>query len=77
MVLHWPQTNYLYFGSSNGRLYQINFGFAPGHPDFAKFVTLGDGTGLVGAPTLDIGVNPRLLVVGSEAGIVYGVEVPF
>jgi len=31
----------------------------------------------VGAPSLDIGVTPRLLVVGSEAGVVYGVEVPF
>ncbi len=49
---------------------------APGLPPSHKEVILGDGTGQVGAPSLDIGVNPRLLVVGSESGVLYGVEVP-
>ena len=40
-----------------------------------KVQVLGDGLGQVGAPSLDIGVTPRLLVVGSEPGVVYGVEV--
>jgi len=45
---------------------------------------LGDGTGQIGAPTLDIGVEPpdvtagkKFLIVGSESGVLYGVEVPF
>ena len=46
-------------------------------------LVLGDGVGQIGAPTLDIGVVPpdvsagkKLLVVGSESGVLYGVEVP-
>ena len=49
-----------------------------------KVLVLGDGLGQIGAPTLDIGVDPpdvtagkKLLVVGSESGVLYGVEVPF
>jgi hypothetical protein len=38
---------------------------------------LGDGLGQIGAPSLDIGVTPQLLIVGSEPGVLYGVEVPF
>jgi hypothetical protein len=42
---------------------------------------LGDGAGQVGAPSLDIGIDlgggKRLLVVGTETGVVYGVAVPF
>ena len=47
-------------------------------------LVLGDGLGQLGAPSLDIGVEPpdvsagkKLLVVGSESGVLYGVEVPF
>ena len=77
LVLFWREQRYLYVGGSNGRLWQLNLAFSPGHPSFAKSVTLGDGRGQIGAPTLDIGVSPRLLVVGSESGVLYGVEVPF
>ncbi|HYN05329.1 MAG TPA: hypothetical protein VE359_22980, partial [Vicinamibacteria bacterium] len=73
----WPQTNYVYVGGGNGKLWQLDFTYPTAHPSFAKSLTLGDGTGQIGAPTLDIGVNPKLLVVGSESGVLYGVEVPF
>ena len=84
-ILHWPQTNYVYVGGRNGRLYQLNFTdatetVAPTHVE----LILGDGQGQIGAPTMDIGVAPpnvsagkSLLIVGSESGVLYGVEVPF
>jgi outer membrane protein assembly factor BamB len=77
VVLYWPQTSYVYVGGGDGKLWQLDFTYATAHPSFAKSVTLGDGTGKVGTPSLDIGVSPKLLVVGSESGVVYGVEVPF
>jgi hypothetical protein len=77
IVLYWPQTNYVYVGGGNGTLWELNLAYLPADAEFAKSRTLGDGTGQIGAPTLDIGVTPRLLVVGSESGVLYGVEVPF
>ena len=49
-----------------------------------NFVVLGDGVGRLGAPSLDIGLAPpdvsapgnSLLLVGSESGALYAVEVP-
>jgi len=76
IVLYWPQTSYVYVGGGNGQLWQLDSTYMPGEAGFAKSWTLGDGTGQIGAPTLDIGVNPKLLVVGSESGVLYGVEVP-
>ena len=76
-VLYWPQTNYVYVGGANGKLWQLDFTYPATDPSFAKSRILGDGTGQIGAPTLDIGVSPRLLIVGSESGVLYGVEVPF
>ena len=81
-VLFWPQTSYVYVGGSNGTLYQLDFAAAtPSTPPVATPLVLGDGTGQVGAPSLDIGIDlgggKRLLVVGTEAGAVYGVAVPF
>jgi hypothetical protein len=78
VVLLRPQTDYLYVGSANGELYELSFGgvtypVTPPH----KLQVLGGGLGQVGAPSLDIGVTPRLLIVGSEPGVVYGLEVPF
>jgi outer membrane protein assembly factor BamB len=82
VVLYWPQTNYVYVGSRNGNLYELDFTSAG--PPTHKSVVLGDGLAQVGAPSLDIGVGPpdvtpgkKLLVVGSESGTLYGVEVPF
>jgi outer membrane protein assembly factor BamB len=77
VVLYWPGTSYVYVGGTNGRLWQLDLTYLPGHPSFAKSITLGDGVGQIGAPSLDIGVEPRMLIVGSEAGVLYGVEVPF
>jgi hypothetical protein len=78
VVLYWPQTNYVYVGGGNGTLYELDFtGAGPGLPPTHKALILGDGAGQIGAPTLDIGVSPHMLVVGSESGVLYGVEVPF
>ncbi|HUL76574.1 MAG TPA: hypothetical protein VL691_04855, partial [Vicinamibacteria bacterium] len=83
IVLYAPGTSNVYFGGSNGRLYQLDFSYDSASPEFAKWVTLGDGTGRIGAPSLDIGLLPpavaagkQLLLVGSESGVLYGVEVP-
>ncbi len=78
IVLHRPQTDYLYVGSANGELYELNFNGItfPASPP-SKLQVLGGGLGQIGAPSLDIGVTPRLLIVGSEPGVLYGVEVPF
>jgi outer membrane protein assembly factor BamB len=87
LVLYWPQTDYLYVGAGDGRLYQLEFsGPAPSDPctpPSCEVVVLGDGSDRIGAPSLDIGVVPpdvpfgkKLLHVGSEAGVLYAVEVP-
>ena len=84
MILYWPQTNYVYVGSKDGKLYQLDFTCRPvAPPTFKPPLVLGDGLGQIGAPSLDIGVVPpdvsagkKLLVVGSESGVLYGVEVP-
>ena len=92
IVLHWPQTDYLYVGGKDGKLYQLDF--SGGQPtdsctDYTTVSTcmsiqLGDGQDHLGAPTLDIGVEPpdvspgkKMLLVGSEAGVLFAVEVPF
>jgi len=77
LVLFWREQRYLYVGGSSGTLWQLNLAFSPGHLSFAKPLTLGNGKGRIGAPSLDTGVSPRLLIVGSESGVLYGVEVPF
>lgn len=74
IVLYRPQTSFVYVGSANGELYELDFsGGSPTH----KLRVLGGGFGQVGAPSLDIGVAPALLVVGSEPGVLYGLDVPF
>jgi hypothetical protein len=77
LVLFWREQRHLYVGGSNGTLWQLDLAYAPGHPSFATPLTLGDGKGQIGAPSIDIGVTPRLLVVGSESGVLDGGEVPF
>ena len=83
LVLYWRQSQYVYVGGADGKLWQLDFSLdTPSAPPSATPLVLGDGTGQIGAPTLDIGVPPpaatakKLLVVGSEAGVLYGVEVP-
>jgi outer membrane protein assembly factor BamB len=65
----WP---YVYVGSSNGRLYELDA--SDGHSVDA--IQLGDPAdpAAVGAPTVD--GRDGLLYVPSEAGIVYAVELP-
>jgi hypothetical protein len=41
-----------------------------------KSVVLGDGTSVVGAPSLDRGLLPNLVHVGTEAGVFYAVAAP-
>jgi hypothetical protein len=77
IVLFWREQRYVYVGGSDGQLWQLNLALAPGDLGFAKAQLLGDGKGQVGAPSLDTGVSPRFLVVGSESGVLYGVQVPF
>jgi outer membrane protein assembly factor BamB len=80
IVLFRPGTTFVYVGAPNGVVYQLDFSQLPTtNPQFAKPMVLGGGAGAgqVGAPTLDIGVSPPLLIVGSEAGVLYAVEVPF
>ena len=84
-ILYWPGTDYVYVGGPNGRLYQLDFSLAnTGTPPTFQERILGDGKGQIGTPTLDVGITTpyvsagkKLLVVGSESGVVYGVEVPF
>jgi hypothetical protein len=79
IVLFRPGTTFVYVGAPNGVVYQLDFSLPTAHAQFAKPLVLGGGAGAgqIGAPTLDIGVSPPLLVVGSEGGVLYGVEVPF
>jgi hypothetical protein len=84
IVLFWRDRRYVYVGGSNGTLWQLDLNYLPGDPSFATPLILGDGKGQVGAPSLDTGVDfplvsagKKLLIVGSESGVLYGVEVPF
>jgi outer membrane protein assembly factor BamB len=78
VILFWPLTNLVYVGSASGKLYELDFTSAnTSTPPTFKLQVLGGGLGQVGAPSLDIGVSPKLLLVGSEPGVLYGVQVPF
>ncbi|HPC83179.1 MAG TPA: S8 family serine peptidase [Thermoanaerobaculaceae bacterium] len=62
--------SYIWVGSSDGRLYQIPVtGAAP------TSRVLGDGSGAVGAPAYEY--RNGMIHVGTDAGVVYGVKVPF
>ncbi len=80
IVLQWPGTDFLFVGSDGGKLYQLEISggrpSTPCTPPSCKVIVLGGGSGQIGAPSLDIGAVPPVLHVGSEAGVVYAVEVP-
>jgi FG-GAP-like repeat/PQQ-like domain len=82
LVLYWPETNFVYVGGPGGTLYELDFTSADSaNPPAVKEVVLGDGSDQVGAPSLDrmppgAPGGQGLLVVGSESGVLYGVEVP-
>jgi hypothetical protein len=83
VLLQWPGTNLLYVGSQGGQLYELDFTDATlTTPPAVASVVLGDGLDHIGAPSLDIGVEPpdvgvgkKLLIVGSESGVLYAIEV--
>jgi hypothetical protein len=71
VALNMPGSGFVYVGGSDGKLYQID---VSGASAVLKSVTLGDGSALVGGPSLDRGFN--LVHVGTAAGIFYAVQVP-
>jgi uncharacterized repeat protein (TIGR01451 family) len=62
-------TNYLYFGSTDGHLHQVDV-TTGAHVS----VQLGDGAATVGTPAVDSPNN--LVYVGTEPGVVHAVELP-
>ena len=64
---------YLLVGAGDGRLYQLDLSVDPTDPTVTS-VGLGDGTAAIGSPSFD--VTTGLVHVGSEAGVLYAVEVP-
>ncbi len=60
----------IYVGSGDGRLYQIHGSTGA----VASSVLLGDGTAAVGVPTCN--ALDQMIYVGSEAGVIYAVQVP-
>jgi hypothetical protein len=70
-VLYAPGRGLVFAGGSDGRLYQIDVsGAAP----VITSVQLGDGSALVGAPSLDREFD--IVHVGTAAGVFYAVEIP-
>jgi hypothetical protein len=79
VLLQWPGTNHLYVGSSDvggglPGLLELDVSQLDPGPT-RKPVALEATPAVIGAPSLDIGYS--LLHVGSEAGILYAVQVPF
>jgi outer membrane protein assembly factor BamB len=70
-------TDYVYVGSSDGNLYQVDVttGDQTTSPDVVT-VVIGAGASAVGSPTLLHAAQP-MAAVGTEEGAVYAVEFPF
>ena len=68
--IYAPGDAYLYLGAGDGKLYQLDA--ATGST--TRTFPLGDQGAGVGSPTLDR-IN-RFVYVGTEAGIVYAIELP-
>jgi hypothetical protein len=81
IVLFRPRSNNVYVGSRNGEIYELDFSAATSTiPPTHQMQVLGGGQGQVGAPSLDISRDlgpPETLIVGSEPGVVYLLELPF
>ncbi|HYN01338.1 MAG TPA: PQQ-binding-like beta-propeller repeat protein [Vicinamibacteria bacterium] len=75
VVLHWPGTDHLYVGGSNGRVYQLDV--SAFNPWTTQRSVLLDpaGSDQVGAPSLDIANG--LLIVSTSSGAIHAVAVPF
>ena len=65
-----PWSSEVFVGSGDGNLYQLDVT----SPVPTLSVTLGDGGGAVGAPTVDL-LN-SMIYVGTDQGVIYGVEFP-
>jgi hypothetical protein len=68
IVLNWTNTNYVYVGGGDGKLYQIDVSSG------TKTSVLLEPSAIIAAPSLD-GPN-NLVLVGSSTGVVYAVRVP-
>ena len=66
-----PGTGLVYVGGSNGQLYRID---TSGASPVITSRLLGVGGAVVGAPSLDRDYD--LVIVGTEAGIFYAVQIP-
>jgi hypothetical protein len=65
-------STHLFLGDGDGRLHRLS---TVDGLDAAPFpITLGDGNATVGAPTIDVRQN--FLYVGTDAGIIYAVQIP-
>ena len=64
-----PGEPFLYVGSSDGSLYELDLSGGP--PPSITPILLGDGTAAIGSPSLD--VTNQMIYVGSEGGAVYAV----
>jgi len=62
--------SYVWVGSSDGRLYQLEISVAP----VITSVLLGDGTATVGSPAMDAAAE--IAYVGTEDGRLYSVTLP-
>jgi hypothetical protein len=70
-VLYLSDSQKVYVGASDGRLYEID---VSGASPSIESVQLGDGSAAVGAPSYDR--DNDLIHVGTEAGVFYAVDVP-
>jgi outer membrane protein assembly factor BamB len=69
-------SRFLWVGSSNGRLYQLDLTTGnPSQPPVTSSVLLNDGTAGVGSPSYD--VANALVYVGAEDGVISAVRAPF
>lgn len=76
IALFTPGGTYILVGSDDGgRLYQLDLTLAgPGVPPATTSLVLGDGSAAVGSPSYDPYYD--CVYVGSEAGVIYAVELP-
>jgi outer membrane protein assembly factor BamB len=73
--LHLVGERYLYVGSADGRLYELDVTTGtPSTPPSSRSVILGDGLAAVGFPMRDS--RNGLLHVGTEAGVIYAITLP-
>ncbi len=69
-------SQFVWVGSSNSRLYQLDVTTGnPSQPPVTTSVLLGDGTAGVGSPSYD--VQNALIYLGAEDGVISAVRAPF